>query len=71
MKEQKCSGEYVGGLQLPFVGQVQVNTGGTNAFTVAGDTGNTLVGSGVVAASNSHEFRTTKTAANTFTTYRI
>ena len=48
-----------------------VNTGGTNAFTVAGDTGNTLVGSGVVAASNSHEFRTTKTAANTFTTYRI
>jgi hypothetical protein len=48
-----------------------VNTGGTNAFTVAGATGNTLVGSGAVAALNSHQFRTTKTAANAFITYRI
>lgn len=48
-----------------------INTGGTNAFTVAAGTGHTLVGSGVVAANSAQTFRTRKTAANTFVTYRV
>lgn len=48
-----------------------INTGAANAFTVAAGTGHTLVGSGVVALSTSGAFRTRKTAANTFVTYRI
>jgi hypothetical protein len=48
-----------------------INTGATNAFTVAAGTGHTLVGSGTVALSSSGAFRTRKTAANTFVTYRI
>lgn len=49
-----------------------VNTGATNAFTVTtAASGNTLVGSGTVAASSSATFRTVRTAASTFTTYRI
>jgi hypothetical protein len=48
-----------------------INTGATNAFTVTASTGHTLVGSGVVALSSSGLFATTKTAANTFVTYRI
>lgn len=47
-----------------------VNTGGANAFTVTASTGHTIVGSGTVAASSSGSFRTTKTAAGTFVTYR-
>lgn len=47
-----------------------INTGGTNAFTVAAGTDHTLVGSGAVAANSSQRFRTRKTAANTFVTYR-
>lgn len=46
-------------------------TGGTNAFTVAGDTDHTIVGDAVVDAATSGLFRTRKTAANTFVTYRI
>lgn len=48
-----------------------INTGGTNAFTVAGAAGHTLVGNAVVALSSTGRFRTVKTAANTFITYRI
>lgn len=49
-----------------------VNTGGTNAFTVAAAaTGHTVVGNMVVAASSSGSFRTIRTAASTFVTYRV
>ena len=48
-----------------------INTGGANAFTVTAATGHTIVGAGAVAASTSGRFRTRKTAANTFVTYRI
>lgn len=48
-----------------------INTGASNAFTVSAGTAHTLVGSGTVALSSSGAFRTRKTAANTFVTYRI
>ena len=49
-----------------------INTGSAvGIITVSGGTGNTLVGSGVLAITSSATFRTTKTATNTFTTYRI
>ena len=48
-----------------------INTGGANAFTVTASTGHTIVGAGAVAASTSGLFRTRKTAADTFVTYRI
>lgn len=48
-----------------------INTGGSNAFTVTASTGHTIVGAGAVAASTSGRFRTRKTAANTFVTYRL
>ncbi len=48
-----------------------INTGATNAVTVQGGTGHTLVGSGTVAASNSGRFASRRTAANTFVTYRL
>jgi len=48
-----------------------INTGAANAFTVAAAAGHTIVGSATVALSTSGRFRTTKTAANTFVTYRI
>jgi hypothetical protein len=49
-----------------------INTGGTNAFTVtAAASGHTVVGAGAVAALTSGRFRTRKTAAATFITYRI
>lgn len=49
-----------------------VNTGSAvGVVTVSGGTGNTLVGSGMLAITTSATFRTRKTAANTFTTYRI
>lgn len=44
---------------------------GANAFTVTADADHTLVGSGVVATVTSGHFRTRKTAANTFVTYRL
>lgn len=50
---------------------VAINTGGTNAFTVTASTGHTIVGAGAVALSSSGRFRTRKTAADTFVTYRI
>lgn len=48
-----------------------INTGGTNTFTIATATGWTLTGSMVVALSTSGRFRLHKTAANTFTMYRL
>lgn len=48
-----------------------INTGG-NAFTVtAAASGHTVVGAGAVAGGTSGLFRTRKTAADTFVTYRI
>lgn len=47
-----------------------INTG-PNTFTVTADTDHTLVGAGAVATATSGLFRTRKTAANTFVTYRI
>ena len=44
---------------------------GANAFTVTAAADHTLVGSGVVATVTSGHFRTRKTAANTFVTYRL
>ena len=49
-----------------------INTGGANAFTVtAAASGLTVVGAGAVAATTSAIFRTRKTAAATFVTYRL
>ena len=48
-----------------------INTGGANAFTVTAAADHTIVGAGAVAASSSGLFRTRKTAAGTFVTYRI
>lgn len=47
-----------------------VNTG-SNAFTVTQNTGHSVVGAGAVAASSSGLFRSKRTAANTWVTYRI
>lgn len=44
---------------------------GANAFTVTAAAGHTLVGTAVVATVTSGRFRTRKTAAATFVTYRI
>ncbi len=54
-----------------YVDWTAINTGGTNAFTVTASTGHTVVGAGAVAANTSGRFRTRKTAANTFVTYRL
>lgn len=48
-----------------------INTGAANAFTVTAGAGHTLVGNAVVALSSSGTFRSRKTAANTFVSYRI
>lgn len=48
-----------------------INTGGTNAFTVAAGTGHTLVGNGAVAANASGRFLSRRTAAQTWVTYRL
>lgn len=48
-----------------------INTGGANAFTILVGTGHTIVGSAVVALGTSGTFRSAKTAANTFITYRV
>lgn len=47
-----------------------INTGG-NTFTVTASTGHTLTGSGAVATTAAAQFRTVKTAADTFVTTRI
>ena len=49
-----------------------INTGtSSGAVTVAAGTGHTLVGSATIAIATSAGFRTRKTAANTFVTYRL
>jgi hypothetical protein len=49
-----------------------INTGATNALTVAAAaTGHTVVGNMAVALSSTGRFRMTKTAAATFVTYRL
>lgn len=47
-----------------------INTG-PNTFTVTAATGHTIVGSAAVATATSGLFRTRKTAADTFITYRL
>ncbi len=47
-----------------------INTG-PNAFTVTAAAGHTIVGDAVVATLTSGKFRSRKTAANTFVTYRL
>lgn len=54
-----------------YVDWTAINTGATNAFTVTASTGHTIVGTAAVAALTSGRFRTVKTAANTFVTYRL
>lgn len=44
---------------------------GANSFTVTAAAGHTIVGVAVVATVTSGRFRTTKTAANTFVTFRL
>ena len=44
---------------------------GANAFTIAAATGHTIVGTAVVATVTSGHFRTRKTAAATYVTYRM
>jgi hypothetical protein len=48
-----------------------INTGGANTFTVTAASDHTIVGAAAVANSTSGQFRTRKTAANTFVTYRL
>lgn len=49
-----------------------INTGtSSGAVTMAAGTGHTLVGSATVAIGTSAGFRTRKTAANTFVSYRV
>lgn len=48
-----------------------INTGAANAFTVAAAAGHTVVGNMAVALSSTGRFRTVKTAAATYVTYRI
>jgi hypothetical protein len=47
-----------------------INTGG-NAFTVTASTGHTIVGTAAVATVTSAVWRTRKTAADTFVSYRL
>jgi len=50
---------------------IVINTGATNTFTVTAAAAHTLVGNAVVALSASGHFKTVKTAAATYVTYRI
>ena len=65
----------VTGPALPVNGSFDwavINTGtSSGAVTVAAATGHTIVGSAAVAIGSSAGFRTRKTAANTFVTYRV
>lgn len=63
-----ASGEFAIGDSIDWT---VINTGGANAFTVTGASGHTVVGAAAVANSTSGLFRTRKTAADTFITYRI
>lgn len=48
-----------------------INTGGANAFTVTASAAHTIVGAGAVAANTSGNFRTKRTAVDTYVTYRL
>lgn len=48
-----------------------INTGGTNAITLAANTGVTIVGNAATVANNTHHYRIRKTALNTFVVYRM
>lgn len=48
-----------------------INTGGTFAFTLNANTNHTIIGSVQINAGTSGQFRTRKTAAQTFVTYRL
>ena len=65
----------VGAPSLPLNGCFDwtvINTGtSSGAVAVAAGTGHSLVGSATVAIGSSAGFRTRKTAANTFVTYRV
>lgn len=50
---------------------INLSSTGGSTVTVAAGTGHTIVGNALVAISASGRFRTRKTAANTFITYRI
>ena len=50
---------------------ILINTGAVNTVTVTAGTGHTLVGTMTVLALVSGAFRSRKTAANTFVTYRV
>jgi hypothetical protein len=47
-----------------------INTG-ANTFTVTASTGHTIVGTATVVTAVSAQFRTRKTAADTFVSYRL
>lgn len=65
----EASADYVNGDNFDWT---VINTGATNAFTVAAAaSGHTVVGNMTVAASTSATFRTVRTAASTFVTYRV
>lgn len=64
-------GMYAGNTDMGYDWSV-INTGATNTFTVAAAAaGHTVVGNMVVALSTSGSFRSRRTAANTWITYRI
>lgn len=48
-----------------------INLGAANAFTVTAASGHTLIGAAAVALSTTGRFRTVKTAAATYVTYRL
>jgi hypothetical protein len=63
-------GWYAGATDMSVDWSV-INTGATNTFTVAAGTGHTVVGNMVVAVSSTSLFRSRRTAANTWVTYRV
>lgn len=50
---------------------INLSAAAVDTITVTAGVGHTLVGGGIVQSGNSARFRTRKTAANTFVTYRI
>ena len=50
---------------------INLSSGAANTITITADTGHTIVGNAIVQASDSSIWRTKKTAADTFITYRI
>lgn len=63
--------EDVSGFRIDDSFDWSVMAVGLFGFTVGASTGHTIVGNASVGSGSSGEFRTRKTAANTFVTYRI